>query len=210
MGAVWYARRAVSEARRARLDTDAPRVHVGKPSGVKERWILEKTEGQTALALCNNGTLLTVPSQNNVLLLVGARVQLKNEGDNTALVDTTGYPNYENSTQSWAKAQYGDTCTIDSEALELAPGKEMTILLREGVSVEKLITNNGKTDVRVHLTVSNSRSTVIQEWTVAIAGLTIIRDPNNQGRWEMGAWVETRPTLEQGNRHYSDDTAQDH
>ncbi|MHB8190439.1 MAG: hypothetical protein ACYDHP_08495 [Ferrimicrobium sp.] len=155
--------------------------------------------------------MLTIPSQNNALLLVGARVQLKNEGDTTAVIVATGYPNYENSTETWMKAmKHEDTCKINSEALELAPGTQMWILLRQGVSAEKLITNNGKADVKVRLTVRNSRSTVVQDWTVAISGLTIFSEHGNQGQWKMGAWVETEPKLEQRNRHYSDDTAGSH
>lgn len=211
LGAVWYSRRAVSEARKARLDTDAPRLHVSEPSGVKERWILEDIQGQSALTLCEGGTVLTIPSQNNALLLVGARVHLKNEGDTTAVIVTTGYPNYENSVETWIKAtQHEDTCRINSEPLELAPGTQMRILLRQGVSAEKLIANKGKADVKVQLRARNSRSTVVQDWTVAISGLTIFSDHGNQGQWKMGAWVETEPKLEQRNRHYSDDTAGSH
>ncbi|MFZ0667159.1 MAG: hypothetical protein WAM97_15515 [Acidimicrobiales bacterium] len=86
------AKQSVEEVRKARLDSQAPAVFVEKPEPQRERWNLVPLgdSGRHHPPVADPGRTFESPGNDDVRILIGAHLTIRNEGSVSAQMSVSG------------------------------------------------------------------------------------------------------------------------
>lgn len=199
--------RSAEEAMRTRLDTLGSQVFIAEPLPQRERWKeIPGHGGYPDPVVAQPGDSLSSPGHDDVRLLVGAVVQIRNEGSMTATVqvragrvDIGGWDD-----PLWIEVPPGEqrASTKQPDGLfYLTPGERERVLVRAGRTLKEWRAV-GDQPVVVEIAAWTSHHESKQQWTLTLQGQLLTGVPENASLFRVVGHVSPKATVEQLPRVY--------
>lgn len=186
------AREAAEEARHARQDALGPDVSLFQVGALDGRWNVGPGS-KLPPGLAEPGRTYTSPGKDEVRLLLGAVLNLRNEGTRTATVTVEAFRVEPADTDAdlaerlSPPANKPDTRFPDG-AFNLAPGLTIRVLVRTGPTLAEWI-EHGDQPVKINVTAAVSKEGARQSWTVTLTTRLLAPQPHSRSEYRLLAHV---------------------
>jgi len=206
------AERSAEEGRRSRLDRLGPQVFIDELERVRERWMVGPMGLRHPPGLAKPGTAFESPGNDDVRLLIGARLLITNEGTRGAHLSIGGYrvddaDDRPGLGEEWLTSVLEppppparDTLIPDGR-LTIEPNHRVAVFVRTGPTVREWI-DNGDQPCTVDITAWTSPEGAHQVWELTLETQLLTTVPFNASRYDLLPHVMPETRLEERARHY--------